>query len=136
MPSKPFTPAIGLKFRGIDDSLALYHLEGSECCLIHADNPESHSKGVFLNPKVRVGYNQWAYEQANPGGGWISFWQIIRGLWENRLRRWMTTPWFKEWVVNRRLSSWRRKNPGVEEPGRVCLVNEMQVLVENGWKHL
>lgn len=44
-----------LTFRGIPDDLASLHLEGSECCLIHADNPLSHSKGVFLNPNVRVG---------------------------------------------------------------------------------
>jgi hypothetical protein len=28
-----------LRFRGISDSLAKYHLEASECCLIHFDNP-------------------------------------------------------------------------------------------------
>ncbi|EGS21769.1 uncharacterized protein CTHT_0036360 [Thermochaetoides thermophila DSM 1495] len=66
MPTSAFTGIQGLKFRGIDDSLAVYHLEGSECCLIHADNPASRTKGVFLNPAVRVGYNRKAYETVHP----------------------------------------------------------------------
>src|SRR5438270_8111059 len=34
----PFYRDPPLSFRGIPDSLAIHHLEGSECCLIHADN--------------------------------------------------------------------------------------------------
>jgi hypothetical protein len=30
----------GVKFRGIKDGLAEWHLEGSECCLIHRDMAE------------------------------------------------------------------------------------------------
>ena len=33
--SSPFNAASPLRFRGIADSLATHHLEGSECCLIH-----------------------------------------------------------------------------------------------------
>jgi hypothetical protein len=136
MPTEPFTSATGLKFRGIDDSLALQHLEGSECCLIHADNPQSTSKGVYVNPKVRVGYSQTAYDVVNTGASWMSSVEILSGLWGNRIRRWFTTPMFKEWVVSHRLRKWRRKHAGLDEPGEVCLINEMQVLIENGWKHL
>ena len=34
----PFLPPQNLRFRGIGDELAGWHLEGSECCLIHYDN--------------------------------------------------------------------------------------------------
>ncbi|BAE60536.1 unnamed protein product [Aspergillus oryzae RIB40] len=50
MDAAPFYQHPPLKFRGISDSLAKSHLEGSECCLIHADNPLSREKGVWLNP--------------------------------------------------------------------------------------
>ncbi|KAL8996568.1 MAG: hypothetical protein Q9169_003963 [Polycauliona sp. 2 TL-2023] len=43
-----------LRFRGIPDSLAQYHLEGSECCLIHYDNPLSAENGVYINPEVHL----------------------------------------------------------------------------------
>ena len=49
----PFYKSPPLSFRGIPDSLAVHHLEGSECCLIHADNELSTVKGVWLNPNVR-----------------------------------------------------------------------------------
>ncbi|KAJ6185974.1 hypothetical protein N7519_007275 [Penicillium mononematosum] len=53
MPASPFIASSPLRFRGIPDSLAEYHLEGSECCLIHTDNPLSVEKGVYLNPLRR-----------------------------------------------------------------------------------
>src|ERR1700749_847572 len=99
MPATSFLPPTDLRFRGISDSLALRHLEGSECCLIHADNPHSN-QGVFLNPQVRVGYNGNAYALTHPkSGSWLSSWQVFSGLWQNRLRRWLTTPTIKEWLV-------------------------------------
>ncbi|KAJ4396833.1 hypothetical protein N0V93_001055 [Gnomoniopsis smithogilvyi] len=51
----PFYGEEPLRFRAIPDSLADFHLEGSECCLIHADNPLSarESSGVWLNPNRR-----------------------------------------------------------------------------------
>jgi hypothetical protein len=136
MPASQFISGPKLRFRGVDDSLALSHVEGSECCLIHADNPESVTKGVFLNPKVRVGYNMKAYDAVNPRGSWLTSWEIFGGLWKNRLQRWFTTVWFKEYTVGRRLSAWNHKHAEKTEPGRFCLINEMQVLIENGWKHL
>lgn len=127
-----------LRFRGIPDSLAEHHLEGSECCLIHADNPMSHEKGVWLNPNVRVGYNDRAYEAVKfaPGHPWVSVSTIFWGSWQNRIQRWSTSHWFKESIVHRRLAAWTAENAQNEESGTVCLINEMQVLVENGWAHV
>lgn len=46
----------------IPDSLAQYHhLEASECCTIHYDNPLTSSLGVWINPAVRVAYSAMAY---------------------------------------------------------------------------
>jgi hypothetical protein len=138
MPTSAFTGIQGLKFRGVDDTLAASHLEGSECCLIHADNPASRTRGVFLNPAVRVGYNRNAYDAVHPqgGGSWLSLSQIWFGLWRNRLARWSTTPWFKERLVHGRVERWERAAKGREEKGEFCLINEMQVVVDNGWAHL
>ncbi|KAL2261752.1 hypothetical protein VTK26DRAFT_3459 [Humicola hyalothermophila] len=153
-----------LRFRGIPDSLAdpRYHLEGSECCLIHADNAakphaSGSDSGVFVNPAVRVGYSRRAYDAvhsssssssgASGSGSWLSLWQIWSGMWRNRVARWATTPWFKEMMVRRRVRRWvdegKRMAGGGndeggerEEKGGFCLVNEMQVVVSNGWAHL
>lgn len=127
-----------LKFRGIVDSLAEYHIEGSECCLIHIDNPQASRRGVWLNPQVRVGYSSVAYDAAQLWQSGMGFQDLrmLWGLWENRLRRWFTTPRLEALVVGRRMASWRAKNPSIYEPGRICLVNEMQVLAENGWAHV
>ncbi|KZF20907.1 glycosyltransferase family 69 protein [Xylona heveae TC161] len=127
-----------LQFRGIPDSLARAHLEGSECCLIHADNGLSSSAGVWLNPNVRVGYRRAAYDAVHPlnGEAWVSAWQVFTGLWQNRIRRWTTTTRFKSWTVGRRVKEWEKLHPDEQEPGEFCLINEMQVLVENGWAHV
>ncbi|KAK3935067.1 cryptococcal mannosyltransferase 1-domain-containing protein [Diplogelasinospora grovesii] len=137
LPASAFTGPKGLRFRGIDDSLAMSHLEGSECCLIHADNPASSTRGVFLNPNVRVGYNRKAYDKVHPQGrSWLSPFQVWTGLWKNRLARWCTTPILKESRVRRLVRLWAQQEAGREEPGEVCLINEMQVVVDNGWAHL
>ena len=157
MPARPFTIAEDpLAFRGIDDSLALHHLEGSECCLVHADNPLSATKGVFLNPNVRVGYHAQAYNAVHPAPGkaWLSPLEVLVGLWRNRLRRLTTSPAIKEWRVRKLVKQWKKeggedmgsdgsKKP-TQKPGKgkrvengvFCLINEMQVLVENGWAHV
>jgi hypothetical protein len=62
MPISPFISTPPLRFRGLPDSLAASHLEASECCLIHADNPLSTSKPILLNSLVKVGYNGSAYD--------------------------------------------------------------------------
>ena len=207
MDASPFySPSDPLRFRGIPDSLASTHLEASECCLIHADNGLSTKKGVWLNPRVRVGYSVEAYESVHPGvslspsssflspssssskngpgekvteenngggegeeGPWISATQVFLGIWSNRFRRWFTTDALKMSVVRHRLEGWRERvrsslSPGQgpagtgasatahgensqlkdryidfetdDEKGEFCLINEMQVLVANGWAHV
>lgn len=142
MPTTPFLSQNNnpLKFRGIPDSLALHHLEGSECCLIHADNPLAATHGVFLNPRVRVGYNRAAYEAVHPSGtrNWVSssLSNIVLPFWENRLRRWFSTPVFWRRAIRRRVGRWEDEDKERYEPGEFCLVDEMQVLVSNGWAHV
>lgn len=133
MDPEPFYATPPLSFRGVPDSLADFHLEGSECCLIHADNPLSQTKGVYINPNVRVGYSWVAYETVNSFLNWPSPFDRIVGIWKSRLA---TIPAMLRYAsermtVRKRVSRW-----GADEPGEFCLVNEMQVLVENGWKHL
>lgn len=132
----PFYGLDHLEFRGIPDSLALQHVEASECCLIHADNPLTPVRGVWLNPEVRVGYNPEAYEQVHSSSFWPGTLKRIKGIWKNRILRWITTPTLKASTINTRLGRWAQGNPDVSEPGTFCLINEMQVLVENGWAHV
>jgi hypothetical protein len=135
MPIDPFLGNSSLRFRGIADSLATSHLEASECCLIHADNPLSASKGVFLNPNVKVGYNGSAYDAVNAPEAVLSPIDIWLSLWQNRIMRWFTTPAFKELAVRSRLGRWIVETKEWES-GDFCLVNESQVLFESGWKHM
>lgn len=139
MPAEPFVSSTQLRFRAIPNSLAAHHLEGSECCLIHADNPLSKSLGVYLNPRVRVGYNKKAYDVTHPRGSWISTWAILRGLWVNRIKTWTTGLFWDDLVQNRVISKvkkWEKEAMGNSEPGVFCLINEMHVLVWNGWAHI
>ncbi|CEJ93468.1 hypothetical protein VHEMI09054 [[Torrubiella] hemipterigena] len=135
MKAKPFTSSVKLRFRGVPDSLAKYHVEGSECCLIHADNPLSKTLGVYLNPRVRVGYNYAAYKATHPVTSWASPWKISYGIWANRISRW-TTVTFERQVIHHRVKQWMEEDAANAEPGVFCLINEMQVLVENGWAHV
>jgi hypothetical protein len=136
MPAAPFVSTVPLRFRGVSDSLAALHVEGSECCLIHTDNPLSKSKGVFLNPNVRVGYSIAAFDAVHPHGQWISSFGMISGLWKNRLSRWTSIPWIKTHRISVRLKLWKGQLPNAQEPGEVCLNDETQVIVENGWAHV
>ena len=134
----------GLKFRGLPDSLAQSHLEASECCLIHMDNKLSAEKGVYLNPNVRVAYNADAYKAVHADGGqWPSRWQKVKGVWKNRALRWARWPsrYLERRLVQGRIDSWMKSplEKGANknsEAGAICTVDEMQVLVINGWKHL
>ncbi|KAK6530243.1 hypothetical protein TWF694_003607 [Orbilia ellipsospora] len=132
-----------LRFRGVEDSLALSHVEGSECCLIHADNERGFSsmtagtekRGVWLNPKVRVGYNYPAYEyQRVHKYRWPEYLMSIPVRIGTGL---LGLPWEKKKVLNR-VRDWEKKGEEGRrvEPGDFCLVDEMHVLVENGWKHV
>ncbi|GKT41892.1 uncharacterized protein ColSpa_02073 [Colletotrichum spaethianum] len=145
MPAAPFLVSQEngwkrLEFRAAPDSLAEEkHLEASECCLIHVDNPLSKSLGVFVNPRVRVGYSPEAYERTHPkdgGESWLSVWRIVVGTWEARIRRLITSDRVKEWVVKKRVREWETEGEGREEKGVDCLINEGQVLVFNGWAHV
>jgi len=132
----PFYEPDPLQFRGVSDSLALQHVEGSECCLIHADNPLSPTQGVWLNPGVRVGYSPEAHAAVHPGSYWPSIFGRIWGIWANRVWRWSTTSSFKEATIRQRLGKWKKGNAEALEPGSQCLINEMQVLIESGWAHV
>lgn len=138
----------GLNFRGVPDTLAQDHVEGSECCLIHADNSLSQTKGVWVNPNVRVGYcyhlmralpEQFAafcsmpYDVVHAQSPWMTGSEIFFGLWKNRLLRWFTTPWLGEKSMARTVDAWLSRHNGAEEKGRFCLVDELQVIRENGW---
>jgi hypothetical protein len=137
----PFYSASPLQFRGLPDPPAKDgHLEASECCLIHADNPLTIEHGVFLNPKVRVGYSADARLLVNPlNGNWPSAWEKVRGIWRIRWARFMGSlgRHLERRLIADRLAKW--EGGGTEfhrEAGRVCIVNEMQILVDNGWMHV
>ena len=49
----------------------------------------------------------------------------------------VTTEWFKRRAVRNRVEEWGKEGDKSRfEAGRVCLINEMQVLAENGWAHV
>ncbi|KAF3927388.1 hypothetical protein ABW21_db0205142 [Orbilia brochopaga] len=127
-----------LRFRGVDDTLALSHVEGSECCLIHADNARygwhsTERSGVWINPLVRVGYNFPAYHyQRLHMYSWSEYMISIPVRLGTSM---LGLPWRKKQVINR-VEEWKKEEPGRDEPGDFCLVDEMHVLVENGWKHV
>ncbi|OLN81110.1 Alpha-1,3-mannosyltransferase CMT1-like protein 2 [Colletotrichum chlorophyti] len=137
----PFYAEPALRFRAVDDSLAALHLEGSECCLIHADNPLSREKGVWLNPNVRVGYNVPVYGQVKTER-FPDPWAALVGSWANRYLRVRNRVQLvlERWVVEGRLRKWTEETPPGEAPrremGEMCLINEMQIMWMNGWKHI
>ncbi|KAI0173380.1 glycosyltransferase family 69 protein [Hypoxylon sp. FL1284] len=139
--SAPFYANPPLEFRGIDDTLADLHLEGSECCLIHADNYLTAEKGVWLNPNVRVAYGVDAYRQIRTNRFPNFFWAVVGG-WTNRLMRWGIAfqSQLENRVVHNRLEQWQLETPDGDlpryEPGEACLINEMQIMWSNGWMHL
>ncbi|KAF2861512.1 glycosyltransferase family 69 protein [Piedraia hortae CBS 480.64] len=127
--AKPFYQ--NLQFRAIDDSLAKSHLEGSECCLIHYDNPLTGKAGVWVNPNVRVTYDAAAYGRVK-GGVWPKWpWNIVAGIWKNRFNRWCSRGHRDEKrVIAKRLAQWQGKEPGAD-----CLIDEMHIMLWNGWGH-
>jgi hypothetical protein len=121
-----------LRFRGIADSLAKYHVEGSECCLIHFDNPLTASKGVWVNPNVRVGYNLAAYEAMRK---FPSKAEALLGWWKGFLATSLGLPW-QQGKILANVREWEREDQANREIGISCLIDEMQVLVDNGWAHV
>ena len=150
-PSSPLSDAAqaitpGLPFRSIPDSLASSHTEASECCLINADLTTSghNNHGIYINPAVRVGYTELAYNQTHFGESetFISARQYVMAMWLHRLNRVRTESAEKGMrVVRRRLETWKGEvEMGLtrekrEEYGEMCLVDEMHLLIWNGWKH-
>ncbi|KAL1883159.1 hypothetical protein Daus18300_000217 [Diaporthe australafricana] len=141
----PFHADPPLRFRAIPDALADMHLEGSECCLVHADNPLSAAAagGVWLNPNVRVGYSVPAYEavRAAHGEQFPGAWATVVGAWANRWLRWRhsLSHRVEGATVAKRLKQWVAEAPEGEprrEPGVSCLINEKQIMWMNGWRHL
>lgn len=49
---------------------------------IHADNNLTHSRGEWLNSKVRVGYSSQAYNLVNQPSGWLTISDVLHGIWE------------------------------------------------------
>lgn len=142
----PFYGNAPLRFRAIPDSLADLHLEGSECCLIHADNPLSTQKdmGVWLNPNVRVGYSAATYDavQGKQGETFPGPFTTVAGAWMLRWTRWRTPvqQYLERVSVLERVKKWQDATPRGKmlrkEPGVNCLVNEKQIMWMNGWRHL
>jgi hypothetical protein len=136
MKSDPFYDAKRtLTFRGLPQTLAEKHLEASECCLIHADNPLSKSLGVWVNPNVRVGYDREAYLAVNHGSQWPTSWGIATGLWKNRMSRLIPWPSSRR-SIHRRVRDWKVEGAARSEPGEFCINDEMHILVINGWLHV
>jgi hypothetical protein len=140
MPAHIFTPETNpLTFRALPDAIAAHHFEASECCLIHADNPLFATKPILLNPAVRVGYNHTAYDAVHEQDPWLSYYDIFEGLWENRIKRWVSM-WFhsdrgRQRHLLRSLKA-TEKEVGVSEIAPWCVVDEMQVLAADGWRHV
>jgi hypothetical protein len=133
-----------LTFRGIPDSLASKHLEGSECCLIHADLNATvpHHSGIYVNPAARVGYTPLAYELTHFGveETFISATQYVLAMYLHRLNQIRTPSARKQMsVVTKRVGKWREYEENSlekrEENGEMCLIDEMHLLIWNGWKH-
>lgn len=90
-----------------------------------------------MNPSVRVGYSIEAYDKVHQSGSWPSVFASITGLWKNRFWRWITPTFHKRLKITGRLTKWTRKGLGeISERELYCLINEMQVLVANGWAHV
>jgi len=120
-----------LRFRAVNDSLAEYYLEASECCLIHYDNPIAASKGVWMNPNVRVGYDSLRYDAIHPPSGWPSRIETTLGRFADLLSRLLrVNP--KPKVVDQRYEEWAQKSIFNTEIGSDCLVNKMMVVSEKG----
>ncbi|KFY60426.1 hypothetical protein V497_03659 [Pseudogymnoascus sp. VKM F-4516 (FW-969)] len=142
--AEPFYGDRALSFRGIPDSLSLHHLEGSECCLIHADNRLTPTHGVWLNPNVRVSYNPESDKVVRAETGlWPTKKEKFVGIWMNRWARLMGVipRYIQQYRVDRRIKRWGHETreeaqPEIPKRWSHCLINEMQVLVHNGWKHL
>ncbi|KAL8987443.1 MAG: hypothetical protein Q9177_003348 [Variospora cf. flavescens] len=134
-------PTRPLRFRGIPDSLAQLHVEASECCTIHFDNPLSTSRGVWINPAVRVGYSPAAYNavSAVQGGDDKSIWptksELRWGYWSSKWVWWLRDPGrrLSVWKTRYRIHRWQRDHAQEKEPALSCGSDLAMVLTPNGW---
>ncbi|KAJ0422102.1 cryptococcal mannosyltransferase 1-domain-containing protein [Aspergillus carlsbadensis] len=121
-----YSTSSSIQFRRVPDGLAEAHLEASECCLIHADNVLSGRRGVYLNPFVRVGHGSATKPAVHPNNPCFTTWDIIKSIWENRLRRWFTFPNLARWPLQRKFSVWESQDEHHKERGDFCLINKHQ----------
>ena len=124
-----------LRFRSISDSLAQYHLEASECCLIHADNPIAPLKGNWINPNVRVGYSLQAYQAVAAENVKEQQWPTPyerRWAWLQRLTSWWYDP-INVFKLRYRIWLWQKLNPESREDGLSCVEDLAMELLPNGW---
>ncbi|RMZ76344.1 hypothetical protein DV738_g4989, partial [Chaetothyriales sp. CBS 135597] len=154
MDASPFYPTVdidgqqidGLRFRAISDSLAAKHLEASECCLINADLAAmgAAEHGIYINPAVRVAYTEQAYNLTHTGSdtastGFITPSDYLFASWLFRLAQWVESSASKalDQKVHSRVVKWQQDNTleRRNETGEMCLIDEMHLLIWNGWKH-
>ncbi|KAH6888372.1 cryptococcal mannosyltransferase 1-domain-containing protein [Coprinopsis sp. MPI-PUGE-AT-0042] len=114
------------------DAKPFHHVEASECCLIHADNPESKRKGVWVNPHVRVAYHEDAYLLMR---NWPTLKDKVTGAWFNFRNDFSGMPYPKEWITNA-VKNWLEEDATREgsEPGLFCLEDQMQILTAQSWQ--
>lgn len=120
-----------LSFRAVNDLLAESYLEASECCLIHYDNPLSASKGVWMNPNVRVGYDVVRYEAVHRPSGWPTTAETMLGRITSLLN-WLDRLKGRRELIDQRYEKWVQRGMSKTEIGSDCLVNQMMVVSENG----
>lgn len=134
-PDKP------LRFRGISDTLAQCHVEASECCTVHYDNPLTSSLGVWINPAVRVAYSAAAYnaisaaQTGNHNSMWPTSSELRWGYWSSKWIWWLRDPGssLSVWKTRYRIRQWQQGHPREHEPALCCASDLAMVLTSNGW---
>ena len=112
--------------------LSQYHVEASECCIKHYNNPLFSCHGVWINFAVRVVYSAAAYNAVSGSENRPTKAELRWGVWWSR--------WF--WCfrdpesllkTRYRTRQWRKHNLEIEEPGVACVSDLAMVLTENRW---
>jgi hypothetical protein len=145
----PFYADPPLRFRSVPDDLAHRHIEASERCLVHADNPLSAAQGVWLNPRVHVAPGgRYHAVQSRPDAaaavhrhpGWAG---ALAGAWANRVVRWRggaQAVLGAEAHVRSQFQSWLNETATATDTDRIsglpCLTDDMEVLGRDGWTHI
>ena len=127
----PFYGDSPLEFRALDDKLAGRHVEASETCLVHADNPVA-AKGVWMNPLVRVASSVKHYQALK--ASFPSWSTAVAGSWTNRISRVTKQLSFgsKDGDIRSRVREWSKQvpkgNPERYEPGVACLTDDVKIV--------